>query len=67
MHWRNSQSKVRYKFSDLNYIEVLVAEFREPIKPYVPEIVSLLSDSVLEVGIGDADDALSKISDQCKV
>ena len=63
MHCRNSQSKVRYKFFDLNDADVFVAEFRESIKPHIPEIISLLSDSVLDVRMVGAD-VLSKLSEQ---
>ena len=63
MHCRNSQSEVRYKFSDLNDADVFVDEFRESIKLAIPEIVSLLSDGEWNVRISAAD-ALSKLSEQ---
>ena len=66
MHCRNSQSKVRYKFFDLNDADVFVAEFRESIKPAIPEIASLLSDGEEDVRIVGAD-ALLKLSEQGKV
>ena len=66
MHCRNSQSKVRYKFSDLDDTDVFVAEFRESIGHAIPEIVSLLSDGDWNVRIAGAD-ALSKLSEQGKV
>ena len=66
MHCRNSQSKVRYTFSDLNDADVFVDEFRESIKLAIPEIVSLLSDGDLIVRMAGAD-ALVKLSEQGKV
>jgi HEAT repeat protein len=66
MCWRNSHSKVRYKFSDLNDTEVLVAEFQESIRPAIPQFITLLSDGELDVreaGVG----ALVKLSEQSKV
>ena len=39
----------------MNVIDVLVAEFRESIRPHIPEIISLLSDSVLDVRRAGAD------------
>ena len=66
MHCRNSQSKVRYTFSDLNDADVFVDEFRESIKLAIPEIVSLLSNGDQNVRIAGAD-ALSKLSEKGKV
>ena len=42
IHCWNSQSKVEYQISDLNGIDVLLAEFRESIQPAIPQIVDLL-------------------------
>jgi hypothetical protein len=66
IHCQNSQSKVRYQFSDLNVVDVLVAELRESIRPAIPQIISLLSDSELNVRMAGAD-ALAKLSGQGKV
>ena len=66
MHCRNSQSKVRYKFFDLNDADVFVAEFRESIRRAIPQIVSLLSDSEENACIAGAD-ALLNLSEQGKV
>ena len=66
MHCGNSPSKVRYQISDLNDTDVLVAEFRVPIKHAIPEIISLLRDSELNVRIAGVY-ALSKLSERCKV
>ena len=66
MHCRNSQSKVRYKFSDLDDTDVVAAEFRESIRLAIPEIFSLLSDGEGNVRIAGAG-ALSKLSEQGKV
>ena len=63
MHCRNSQRKVRYQISDLDDADVFVAEFRESIRPAIPEIVSFLSDGERNVRISAAD-ALSKLSEQ---
>ena len=60
MRCRNSQSKVRYTFSDLNDADVFVDE---TIKLAIPEIVSFLSDGERNVRISAAD-ALSKLSEQ---
>jgi HEAT repeat protein len=54
------------KFLVLNVVNVLVAEFREPIRPAIPQIISLLSDSDVVVRRAAAD-ALSKLSEQGKV
>ena len=66
MHCQNSQSKVRYKFSDLDDTDVIVAEFHQSILPSIPKIVSLLSDGQQSVRIAGAD-ALLKLSKQGKV
>ena len=66
MHCRNSLSKVWYNFFDLDDADVFVAEFRESIRPVIPEIVSLLSDGERSVRIAGAD-ALSKLSEHGKV
>ena len=66
MHCQNSQRMVRYKCSDLNNADVLVAEFRDSIKPAVPQIVSFLSNDNQNVRIAGAD-ALSKLSEQGNV
>ena len=66
MHCRNSQSKVRYKFSHLHDTDVVAAEFRESIRPAIPKIGSLLSDGQWSVRISGAE-ALSKLSEQGKV
>ena len=68
MHCRKSQSKVRLKFYDLNlsFVDVLVAEFREPIKSYIPKVITFLNDSELNVRRAGAG-ALAKLSDQGKV
>ena len=66
MYCQNSQSKVRYKLFNLIDTDVLVAEFRESIKPAVPEIISFLSDSELNVCMAAAD-ALSKLSEKSKL
>ena len=65
-HCQNSQSKVRYRFSDLNDTDLFVAEFHESIQRYIPEIVFLLSDVQWSVRIAGAY-ALSKLSEQGKV
>ena len=65
MHCRNSQSRVRYTFSDLNNADVLVDELRERIMPAIPEIISPLVDSELNVRNAGAD-SLSKLSKQGK-
>ena len=62
MHWRYSQSKVRYLiFLLTNVADVLVAEFRESIKPAIPQIIALLGyiENDRRVGVY----ALSKLSD----
>ena len=66
MHCRNSQSKVRYTFSDLNDADVFVAEFRGSIRRAIPKIVFLLSNGMRNVRITGAD-ALSKLSERGKV
>ena len=66
MRCRNSQSKVRYTFSDLNDADVFVDEFRESIKLAIPEIVSLLRNGDQNVRIAGAD-ALSKLLEKGKV
>ena len=66
MHCQNSQSKVRYRFSDLDDTDLFVAEFHESIQCYIPEIVSLLSDVQWSVRIAGAY-ALLKLSEQGKV
>ena len=43
IHWRNSQSKVRYQNFDLNGVDVLLAEFHESVRP----VIALLSDGEL--------------------
>ena len=63
MHCLKSQINVRYKFSDLNNADVLVAE---SIRRAIPEIVSLLSIGERNVRIAGVD-ALSKLSEQGKV
>ena len=63
MHCLESQNNVRYKFSDLNNADVLVAE---SIRRAIPEIVSLLSIGERNVRIAGVD-ALSKLSEQGKV
>ena len=65
-HCRSSLSKVSYLISDLNDTDVLVAEFRGSIKFAIPKIMSLLSDSELNVRIAGVD-AFSKLSEQGKV
>ena len=66
MYCRNSQSKVRYKFFELNDADVFVVEFRKSIRPAIPVIVSLLGDGESSVRKAGAD-ALSKLSEQGKV
>jgi HEAT repeat protein len=66
MHCRNSQTKVIYQVSPLNVTDVLLAEFRESIRPAIPEIFSFLGDSELNVRKAGAD-ALAKFSEQGKV
>ena len=66
MHCRNSQSKVRYRNSDLSVVDVLVAEFGESIRPAISQIIGLLSHSESNVRRAGAD-ALSKFSEQGKV
>ena len=65
-HCRNSRSKVKYKFSDLNDTDVFVAEFRDSIRLAIPVIVSLLSDGERNVR-GAGADALSKLLEQGKL
>ena len=66
MHWSNSQSKVRYQFSELNVVDVLVAEFRASIRPAILQMIDLL-----EIGNSDVCkvvvNALAKLSEQGKV
>ena len=50
----------------MNDTDVLVVEFREPIRRAIPEIISLLRSSELNVCIAGAY-ALSKLSERCKV
>ena len=50
----------------MNVVDVLVAEIRGSIGPHIPEIISLLSDSVLDVRKASAD-VLSKLSEQGEV
>jgi len=62
-HCRNSQSKVDIEFSDLNFTDVLVVEYRESIRPAIPQIIALLGDSdwkVCKAGV----DTLSKLTEQ---
>ena len=61
----SEQGKVS-KISSLNVVDVLVAEFRESIKPAIPRIIVLLSDKELDVRKA-AVDALLKFSEQGKV
>ena len=54
------------KFSDLNVVDELAAEFRESIKLAIPKIIDLLwhvEPNVCKVGA----DALSKLSKQGKI
>ena len=66
MHCQNSQRMVRYKCSDLNNADLLVAELRESIRPAIPKIITLIGDGDRNVRIACAD-ALSKLSEQGKV
>jgi hypothetical protein len=71
MHCQNFQGKVIIKFSDLNIVNVLfVADIRESIwgwrEVYTLGIISLLSDSVLDVRKAGAD-AFANLSEQGKV
>ena len=66
MHCQNSQSKVRYKFPDLDDADIFVAEYRESIRPAIPQIISLLSNSDSDVRRTGAD-ALSKLSGHGKI
>ena len=66
MHCRNSQSKVKYKFSDLNDTDVFVAEFRDSIRLAIPVIVSFLSDGEQNVRRAGAD-ALLKLLEKGKL
>ena len=60
----SEQGKV--KISDLNVVDVLVlAEYRESIRPAIPEIIDLLSHEELDV-CEVAADALSKLSEHGK-
>ena len=56
----------KVKISDLNVVDVLLAEFRESIRPAIPRIIDLLSHGELNVR-GAAADALSKLSEHGKV
>ena len=47
----------------MNIVDVLVAEFRESIRPAIPQIIALLRDSEWNVR-GAGADALSKLSEQ---
>lgn len=49
--------------SDLNVIDVLVAEFQDLVRPSIPHIIGLLGDSGLNVCVAGVD-ALSKLSEQ---
>lgn len=69
MRYRNSQDTVRYQISDLidQGVNVLVlAEFREPIRHAIPEIIDLLWDKELNIRRAGAD-ALSKLLEHGKV
>ena len=61
----SEQGKVS-KFSDPDNAHELVAEIRVSIRRAIPEIISLLSDTYLDVRIAGAD-ALSKLSEKGKV
>jgi hypothetical protein len=66
MHCGNSQSTVRCQIFQLNITNVLVAEFRELIRPFIAQIIGLLShrnQDVCRAGLN----ALSKLSDYCKI
>jgi len=62
-HCRNSQNKVGIEFSDLSVVHVLVDEYRESIRPAIPQIIALLGDSNWYVRKAGAD-TLSKLSEQ---
>ena len=66
MHWPNSQSKVRYQISDLNVVDVLVAEFRASIRPAIPQMITLLEMRDLDFCKVVAN-ALVELSEQGKV
>ena len=66
MHWPNSQSKVRYHISDLNVVDVLVAEFRESIRSAIPQMITLLNIGDLDICMVVAN-ALVKLSEQGRV
>lgn len=57
---------VRYQNSNLNVVDVHVAEFRETIRGAIPEIIDLLEHSELNVLRAGAD-ALAKLAEQGEV
>ena len=63
----SEQGNVRYIFSDLTVTDVLVAEFRESVKPAIPQMIALLG-SWKESDIFKAvANALSKLSEHGKI
>jgi hypothetical protein len=66
MHWKNSQSKVRYPMFCLELLMSIVVAFQEPIRLAFPQVLALLRDhdwNVCRVGA----DALEKLSEQGKI
>ena len=59
----SEQGKVLIFFSDLNVVDLLVAEFRASIEPAISHIIALLSHRELKVRRASAD-ALLEFSDQ---
>ena len=57
---------VKYQISDLNFTDVLAAEFRKSIMSAIPRIIPLLSDSVSDVSMTGVR-ALLKLSQQGRV
>ena len=67
MHCQNSQSKVRYKFSDLSVADVLVAECRESIGPAIPQMITLLRSWEESDIFKAVANALSNLSEHGKI
>ena len=65
MHSRNSQSKVSIEIFDLIVVDILVAEFREPVEAAIPQIIGFLDNSNWNFRKAGAN-AVSKLSEQGK-
>jgi hypothetical protein len=62
----SEQGKV-LNYSDLNVVDVLVAEFRESIKPAIPYMITFLNPSIAPDVLKAVANALSKLSDNGKI